>query len=225
MPADNDALPKIGVFIATPRPVLAAGLRTLLAVRPWQPVRIVKKLAELPKLVKRESPDLVLIDADWASAEEVFQKLATLNELPWMGKIVLLYDTLLPHTRMQALLYGCTAIMSCMKPSVELLHELKQIAALPQPQPWGELGRLYQYLVHPVATIKGCEHLSMRECQCLRLLGWGLSNEEIALALHISLDTVKEHLRRLFKKMLFTDRVQAAVWAVKHGLVEFDIAH
>lgn len=225
MSADNDVLSKVSVFIATPRPVLAEGLRSLLAAIPWQPLRIVKKMAELPKLAKRESPNLILVDADWPDEVDVFARMAALQELPFAGKTVLLYESLLPHARMQALLYGCTAIVSCLKSSEQLLLDLKQIAALPQSQPWGELGRLYQYLVHPVAVIEGCEQLTARECQCLRLLGWGLSNEEIALALRISLDTVKEHLRNLFKKMLFTDRVQAAVWAVKHGMAEFEFAH
>jgi len=224
MPSDNEALSNVSVFIATPRPVLAEGLRTLLAAIPWEPLRVVKKLAELPKLAKRESPDLVLVDADWPDAEEVFPPLAALQALPSSGKTVLIYDSLLPHARMQALLYGCTAIVSSRQTSEQMLFNLNQIAALPQPQPWGELGRLYQYLVHPVAATNGCEHLSARECQCLRLLGWGLSNDEIALALRLSLETVKEHLRRLFKKMNFTDRVQGAVWAVQHGMAEFDFA-
>ena len=225
MSTDNDISSSVSVFIATPRPVLAEGLRSLLAEIPWQPIRVVKKLAELPKLAKRESPGIVLVDSDWQDAEDLFSQLAVLQELSQTCKTVLLYDVLLPHARMQALLYGCTAILSCTQSSEQLLLDLKQIAALPQPQPWGELGRLYQYLVHPVAVISGCEHLTARECQCLRLLGWGLSNEEIALALRISLDTVKEHLRHLFKKMLFTDRVQAAVWAVKHDMAEFEFVH
>ncbi len=224
MSTDNDISSNVSVCIATPRPVLAEGLRSLFAEIPWQPIRILKKLAELPKLVKRESPDLVMVDCDWPEGEAVFKCLAALTALPHPGKTVLLYDTLLPHARMQALLYGCTALLSCTKSSEQMLLDLKQIAALPLPQPWGELGRLYQYLVQPVTPIEGCAHLTARECQCLRLLGWGLSNEEIALALRISLDTVKEHLRHLFKKMLFTDRVQAAVWAIKHGMAEFGFA-
>jgi DNA-binding NarL/FixJ family response regulator len=224
MSTDNDVSSSVSVLIATPRPVLAEGLCALLAEIPWQPIRVIKKLSELQKFVKRESPDVVLIDCDWPQGAAVMKSLASLQALPHAGKTVLLYDTLLPHARMQALLYGCTALVSCTKSSEQILLDLKQIAALPLPQPWGELGRLYQYLVHPVAVIDGCAHLTARECQCLRLLGWGLSNEEIALALRISLDTVKEHLRHLFKKMLFTDRVQAAVWAVKHGMAEFDFA-
>lgn len=225
MPSDNEVLAKMSVIIATPRPVLAEGLRSLLAEIPWQPIRIIKLLPELPKLVKRESPDIILVDSDWQDAEAVFSRLAALQEISQTCKTVLLYETLAPHARMQALLYGCAAILPCTKSSEQILLDLKQIAALPQPQPWGELGRLYQYLVHPVAVVDGCEQLTARECQCLRLLGWGLCNEEIALALRISLDTVKEHLRHLFKKMLFTDRVQAAVWAVKHGMAEFEFAN
>lgn len=225
MSADSDALSNVSVLIASPRPVLAEGIRVLLGEIPWQPIRVVKKLADILKHAKREQPDLILIDCDWPGAEDFFALIAPLQELPTAAKTILLFETLLPHARMQALLYGCTAIVSYMKSSEQLMLDLNQIAALPQPQPWGELGRLYQYLVHPVAAIPGCEHLTARECQALRLLGWGLSNEEIAIALRISLDTVKEHLRHLFKKMQFADRVQAAVWAVQQGLAEFEFAN
>ncbi len=223
MTSDNDFSSNVSILIASPRPVLAAGMQTLLAEIPWQPIRAVKKLADLPRLAKREQPDLILVDADWPGTADIVAWLAPLQHLPHDGKIVLLFDSLLSHVRMQALLYGCTAILSYTQPAEQLVLDLQQIAALPQPQPWGELGRLYQYLVHPVEAKAGCERLTARECQSLRLLGWGLSNEEIALALRISIETVKEHLRSLFKKMSITDRVQAAVWAVQHGLAELEL--
>jgi DNA-binding NarL/FixJ family response regulator len=47
----------------------------------------------------------------------------------------------------------------------------------------------------------------------------GLSNKEIGRALGISVDTVKEHVQNILRKVKATDRTQAAVWAVRKGLV------
>jgi DNA-binding NarL/FixJ family response regulator len=60
--------------------------------------------------------------------------------------------------------------------------------------------------------------LTPREAQVLRLVAMGLSNQEIADSLEISIETVKEHMQNLLRKLGVTDRTQAAVWALRHGL-------
>ena len=47
----------------------------------------------------------------------------------------------------------------------------------------------------------------------------GLTNKQIAKVLGITYETVKEHVRRVLFKIGVTDRTQAAVWAVRSGLV------
>jgi DNA-binding NarL/FixJ family response regulator len=61
--------------------------------------------------------------------------------------------------------------------------------------------------------------LTQRESQVLRQLALGLTNKEIALALEISYETVKEHVQHILRKVGVSDRTQAAVWAVRKGLV------
>ena len=53
----------------------------------------------------------------------------------------------------------------------------------------------------------------------LRQLACGLTNKQIAEALHISNETVKEHVQHILRKIGVTDRTQAAVWAVRKELV------
>jgi DNA-binding NarL/FixJ family response regulator len=60
--------------------------------------------------------------------------------------------------------------------------------------------------------------LSERETEVLSLIVNGLSNEAIADALAVSLPTVKTHVRHIFEKLGVSDRTQAAVWAVRHGI-------
>ena len=60
--------------------------------------------------------------------------------------------------------------------------------------------------------------LTKREFQVLRHLAYGLSNREIAKSLEISIETVKEHVQNILRKLDAADRTEAAVWAVKRGL-------
>ena len=61
--------------------------------------------------------------------------------------------------------------------------------------------------------------LTQRESEVLRQLALGLTNKEIAQALKISYETVKEHVQHVLRKIGVTDRTQAAVWAVRRDLV------
>ncbi|MBX5467439.1 MAG: response regulator transcription factor [Firmicutes bacterium] len=62
--------------------------------------------------------------------------------------------------------------------------------------------------------------LTAREIEVLKLVGEGASNREIASRLFISENTVKNHLRNILQKLHFENRVQAAAYAIRHGLVD-----
>ena len=61
--------------------------------------------------------------------------------------------------------------------------------------------------------------LTNRELQVLRHVALGLSNREIGRSLGISIETVKEHVQNILRKVDASDRTQAAVWAVRRGLI------
>jgi DNA-binding NarL/FixJ family response regulator len=62
--------------------------------------------------------------------------------------------------------------------------------------------------------------LTTRELEILRLLGAGKSNKEIAAELQISERTARTHVSNILGKLGLTSRTQAALWAVRQGLVE-----
>lgn len=66
------------------------------------------------------------------------------------------------------------------------------------------------------------ERLSPREREILGFLTRGASNKEIARSLDLAESTVKIHVQNILKKLNLLSRVQAAVYAVEHGLVERD---
>ena len=61
--------------------------------------------------------------------------------------------------------------------------------------------------------------MTPKEIEILELLVKGESNKEIADALHISENTIKIHLRNIMEKLHLQNRLQIAVYAVRHGLV------
>ncbi|BFM40925.1 two-component response regulator [Synechocystis sp. LKSZ1] len=71
--------------------------------------------------------------------------------------------------------------------------------------------------VNPV--VPGLNALSEREMDVLKLIVEGKSNQEIASELYLSTNTIKTHVRGIMNKLSVDDRVQAAVLALRSGLV------
>ena len=64
--------------------------------------------------------------------------------------------------------------------------------------------------------------LTSRELEVLRLVGAGKANKEIAAELHISERTARTHVSNILRKLGLSSRTQAALWAVREGLVDVD---
>ena len=103
--------------------------------------------------------------------------------------------------------------MSCQKRKVEQLRDIQ-----------GRLRRLSPKaaarLMREVRTPDNPETLTDRETDVLRLLAMGQSNKEIAQTLSIGEKTVKTHVSNVLAKLSVTSRTQAALYAVRIGLVE-----
>ncbi len=91
-------------------------------------------------------------------------------------------------------------------------------AALGEPTLHPEAQRqLMQQVVAPPKT-NLLETLTEREMDVLRLITQGNSNKEIATTLHLTEGTVKGYVSTVLSKLQVTDRTQAALYAVKHGV-------
>ena len=71
--------------------------------------------------------------------------------------------------------------------------------------------------------IHSANPLTKRELQILSHLSLGLSNREISATLNISLETVKEHVQNILRKLKSSDRTEAAVWALRNGIPTLSI--
>ena len=69
------------------------------------------------------------------------------------------------------------------------------------------------------ATIKDCYNLTPQEKRVLILLAGGLSNQQIAKKLDVSVNTIKVHVCSILQKMNVEDRTQAAIKAIRENLI------
>ncbi|HEY1067425.1 MAG TPA: response regulator transcription factor, partial [Pirellulales bacterium] len=101
----------------------------------------------------------------------------------------------------------------------ELLTAIRTVAAGSDAWSQQDIRRVMGAMVAPRVRSDSEVSLTEREGQVLRQLSCGLTNKEIAKTLTISVETVKEHVQHILRKIGVSDRTQAAVWAVRKGLV------
>lgn len=70
------------------------------------------------------------------------------------------------------------------------------------------------------ASVSGAVEFSPREREVIVCLARGASNKEIARALDMAESTVKIHVQGILRKLNLSSRVQAAIYAVEHGLAD-----
>ena len=190
----------VKVVIVDDHEVVRRGLVSLLA---QSNVKIVGEAStgdEAVKLTRKHKPDVVLLDIRMPGKDG----LATLDNPTYIARAV-------AAGAHDYILKGSTR--------AELIGSLTGAAAGQLPSRAGELRRVATTMANRVATPHPDIPLTQRETQVLRHLALGLSNKEIALSLTISVETVKEHVQNILRKIAVSDRTQAAVWAVRKGLV------
>jgi len=100
-----------------------------------------------------------------------------------------------------------------------ILEAIRKVAAGENAWTREELRRVTGALATPRLSADIEVPLTQRESEVLEQVALGLTNKEIALALGISYETVKEHVQHILRKVGVNDRTQVAVWAVRKGLV------
>ncbi len=111
----------------------------------------------------------------------------------------------------------------------ELLHAVKSVALGEAVVPSNLALRILSEMSRPKSVASTSEDraepLTAREIEVLRELGTGASNRDIAKRLYISENTVRNHVRNILDKLHVSNRVEAATYAVREGLVVDDPKH
>ena len=123
----------------------------------------------------------------------------------------------------EALRAGASGFALKSRPLEELLSAIRTVAAGEALLAPSVTRRLIAHFTEgdraPRRTLAGLEELTEREREVLSLVARGLSNAELAEALHVSLPTVKTHVSRILTKLGARDRTQLVVLAYESGLV------
>lgn len=220
-PSEGEAKESVRLLIVEDHYITRVGLR--LALSRYSEFQVVAECAsgdEALKLVSQVSPDLVLMDIGLPGISGIEAAALIKNDFPNV-KIVMLTSHETDADVAAALAAKCDGY--CLKEAQgDSLADA--INAVMRGSIWLDPGIARRVVKVFVDSKEGAAKptenlLSAREMQVLALVVEGLSNQAIGEKLCISAETVKTHMRRLMEKLSVSDRTQAAVVALRKGLL------
>jgi DNA-binding NarL/FixJ family response regulator len=206
----------IRVLIADDHEVVRMGIAKLIENRPdMEVVGLARDGAEAIALSDEHAPDVVLMDLVMPGIDgiEATRRIAGAADGP---RVVVLTSFADRQHISEALDSGAVGYLLKDSASDELVSGIRAAAA-------GESPLTPRVALTVVRELRGSaptEALSDREREVLALVGAGVANKQIALRLGISPKTVKSHLSHIFRRIGVRDRLEAAMWARRHGLVD-----
>jgi DNA-binding NarL/FixJ family response regulator len=205
----------IRVLIADDHGVVRQGLRMFLSSDPgFEIAGEARDGAEALLLARQLRPDVVLMDLLMPVMDGISATAALRRELPDV-EVVALTSVLEDASVVEAVRAGAIGYLLKNTEAKELCRALKAAAA-GQVQLSPEVAaRLLRETVSPERP----EALTERETEVLCLLAQGKSNKEIARSLSIGEQTVKTHVAHILGKLGLSSRTQAALHALRSGLV------
>lgn len=174
-------------------------------------------------LAGRLRPDVVVMDVRMPVLDGIeATRLLAGAGVPQPVKVLVVTTFNLDEYVYRALRAGASGFLLKDAPPAQLLHGIRTVAtgaALLDPEVTRKLVGAYATRIRPEDDSRPDVPLTPRELEVLRLIADGLSNGEIAGTLVISQETVKTYVSRILTKLGLRDRVQAVVYAYRHGLV------
>jgi DNA-binding NarL/FixJ family response regulator len=191
------------------RLVLDAVQRSLEKDEGFQVVATTNSGAEVSDLVARHRPDLVLMDLRMPGVDGL-QALDQIRARDKEVKVVMLSASERPEEIQSALSRGADGFILKSVDPVDLPAALRQVHA----------GTVFRPGMTGNAPASPAQEagLTEREVTLVQALSRGLSNKQISQELWITEQTVKFHLRNIFRKLEVTSRTAAARWAHENGV-------
>lgn len=208
------ALTIIKVMVVDDHPLVRVGITTVVNQQP--DMRITAEADAGPQaieLYRQHRPDVLLMDLRLRGDSGVQITAAIRAEFPGARVLVISnYDG--DEDIRQALEAGAAGYLFKSVVEDELIDAIREINAGGRYVPKSVAARL---LEHESGT-----GLTRREDEILDLLGRGLHNRELGQVLGVSEDTIKTHLKRLFRKLGVSDRAEAVREALRRGFIRSD---
>ncbi|MBW0102658.1 response regulator transcription factor [Pseudonocardia sp. KRD291] len=214
----------IQVLVCDDQMLIRTGLVTIIDAQP--DLEVVGECGDgqaAVELAVRLRPDVVVMDIRMPVLDGIeATRLLAGAGVPDPVKVLVLTTFNLDEYVYEALRAGASGFLLKDAPPSQLLHGIRTVSiggALLDPDVTRQLVGTYAARIRPVDVGARDSPLTSRELEVLRLIAEGLSNSEVAAALVISHETVKTFVSRILMKLDLRDRVQAVVYAYRHGLV------
>lgn len=208
----------IRILIAEAREVVRRGLVGVCTSNGMEVIGEVVRCDNLAPTAQKLQPDVVIADPRLPGGDCLEALERTKQESPSIRLIILADDESATHIgRSRGI--GAWDYLTLQTPITTLVEAIER-AARGETTPTGSLLHSFkEKMLRPRTESETQTPLTERELQVLRHVAHGLSNREIGGSLGISIETVKEHVQNILRKIDVKDRTQAAVWAVKGGLI------
>jgi DNA-binding NarL/FixJ family response regulator len=208
------------VIICDDQEIVRDGLELLLKLEhDIEIVGIASDGAEAVELVAQKQPDLVMMDLKMPVMNGVDATRQIKARFPTV-KVLVLTTFGTEDWVLEAIRAGASGYLLKDATREEVLNAIRGTVegkTFIDPSVAGKLlGEITGGKKKPAAVLT--DKLTQREIEVLQLLAKGLSNEDIAKKLFLSEGTVRNHISSIVTKLGVSDRMQAAVMAIQHGL-------
>jgi DNA-binding NarL/FixJ family response regulator len=218
----------VRILLADDHPIFREGLRKLLESEPG--FSVVGEAAsghDAVRMVFELKPDVLLLDLAMPGLTGLEVLRAIGEGEPNDCRVMVLTASIDRDQTIEALRLGARGVVSKESASALVFKGIREVM---KEQYW--VGResvsdLIRYLRQPPPekpTDRAKFGLTARELQVVAAVVAGYSNKDIAKSYALSADTVKHHLSRAFDKAGVSSRLELALFAINHGLVDRDAA-
>jgi DNA-binding NarL/FixJ family response regulator len=220
--ADEQALAEVRVLIVDDHDLFRSGLRNLLEDEGVSIVGEASAGQQALNIVREVAPDVVVMDLNMPGmgGVEATRHISTMAPLT---RVVVLTISDQDNDVIDAILAGACGYLLKDSSIQELIAGIKAASrgeSLISPTIASKvLQRLRASSTQPEIENTIRAELSEREIEVLKLIANGKDNAMIAGELHISPKTVKNHISNILMKLQIENRIQAAVYAVRSGIV------
>ena len=212
----------IHILIADDHPIVRAGLRALLTTEPGMAVvGEAEDGAQAVLKARALQPDVILLDLAMPRKDGLASIGEITQENP-KARILVLTSFSEDEKVFSAIKAGALGYLLKDASPQELLQAIRDTFRGESPLHPSIARKVLREFSQPSTSSSTREILTEREGEILSLVAHGLTNQEISEKLTISERTVRTHVSNILEKLHLTNRTQAALYALREGLISPD---
>jgi DNA-binding NarL/FixJ family response regulator len=220
-PTETLTSDQLRVMLVDDHDLFRTGLRNLLEEQGVQIVAEASEGSAALSLVRELAPDVVVMDLNMPGMNGIEATREIARQAP-LTRVVVLTISDEDDDVIDAIVAGACGYLLKDSSIQDLMQGIRAASvgeALISPHIAAKVLQCLRASGLDSETVAQGPELSDRETEVLRLIANGMDNAEIARDLHISPKTVKNHISNILMKLQIENRIQAAVYAVRRGLV------